>query len=87
MGQVLLGILVGLTLYLSKDVIVREKVLLENVDSISDLVESFKDCLGDLEDFEADGYEIFQAHLLGSLDDPSGDMLRAVAQFGSAHVR
>ncbi|KPL26224.1 MAG: phospho-N-acetylmuramoyl-pentapeptide-transferase [Bacteroides sp. SM1_62] len=30
MGQVLLGILVGLTLYLDKDVIVREKVLLEN---------------------------------------------------------
>jgi len=30
MGQVLLGILVGLTLYLDQDVIVREKVLLEN---------------------------------------------------------
>jgi len=30
MGQVLLGILVGLTMYLDQDVIVREKVLLEN---------------------------------------------------------
>ena len=30
LGQVMLGILVGLTLYLDKDVIVREKVLLEN---------------------------------------------------------
>ncbi len=30
LGQILLGIYVGLTLYLDKDVIVREKVLLEN---------------------------------------------------------
>jgi len=39
MGQVLLGILVGLTLYLDKDVIVREKVLLENGEPSVEIVQ------------------------------------------------
>jgi phospho-N-acetylmuramoyl-pentapeptide-transferase len=39
MGQVLLGILVGLTLYLDKDVIVREKVLLENGEPSMEIVQ------------------------------------------------
>ncbi len=38
-GQVLLGILVGLTLYLDKDVIVREKVLLENGEPSLEIVQ------------------------------------------------
>jgi phospho-N-acetylmuramoyl-pentapeptide-transferase len=43
MGQVLLGILVGLTLYLSKDVIVREKVLLENGEPSVEIVQEQAD--------------------------------------------
>jgi len=39
MGQVLLGILVGLTLYLDQDVIVREKVLLENGEPSVEIVQ------------------------------------------------
>ena len=39
MGQVLLGILVGLTLYLDQDVIVREKVLLENGDPSMEIIQ------------------------------------------------
>ncbi len=39
MGQVLLGIFVGLTLYLDKDVIVREKVLLENGEPSMEIVQ------------------------------------------------
>ncbi len=39
MGQVLLGILVGLTLYLDRDVIVREKVLLENGEPSMEIVQ------------------------------------------------
>jgi phospho-N-acetylmuramoyl-pentapeptide-transferase len=39
MGQVLLGILVGLTLYLDKDVIVREKVLLEGGEPSMEIVQ------------------------------------------------
>ena len=39
MGQVLLGISVGLTLYLDKDVIVREKVLLENGEPSMEIVQ------------------------------------------------
>lgn len=39
LGQVLLGILVGLTLYLDKDVIVREKVLLENGEPSMEIVQ------------------------------------------------
>jgi phospho-N-acetylmuramoyl-pentapeptide-transferase len=38
-GQVLLGILVGLTLYLDEDVIVREKVLLENGEPSMEIVQ------------------------------------------------
>ena len=39
MGQVLLGIFVGLTLHLDKDVIVREKVLLENGEPSMEIVQ------------------------------------------------
>jgi len=39
LGQVMLGILVGLTLYLDKDVIVREKVLLENGEPSMEIVQ------------------------------------------------
>jgi phospho-N-acetylmuramoyl-pentapeptide-transferase len=39
MGQVVLGILVGLTLYLDKDVIVREKVMLENGEPSLEIVQ------------------------------------------------
>ncbi|MCK4852958.1 MAG: phospho-N-acetylmuramoyl-pentapeptide-transferase, partial [Bacteroidales bacterium] len=39
MGQVMLGILVGLTLYHNKDVIVREKVLLENGEPSIEIVQ------------------------------------------------
>lgn len=39
LGQVLLGIMVGLTLYLDKDVIVREKVLLENGEPSMEIVQ------------------------------------------------
>ena len=39
MGQVLLGILVGLTLYLDQDVIVREKVLLRNGEPSMEIVQ------------------------------------------------
>lgn len=39
MGQVLLGIFVGLTLYLDEDVIVREKVLLENGEPSMEIVQ------------------------------------------------
>ncbi len=39
MGQVMLGIFVGLTLYLDKDVIVREKVLLENGEPSVEIVQ------------------------------------------------
>jgi len=39
MGQILLGIFVGLTLYLDKDVIVREKVLLENGEPSMEIVQ------------------------------------------------
>jgi phospho-N-acetylmuramoyl-pentapeptide-transferase len=39
LGQVLLGILVGLTLYLDQDVIVREKVLLENGEPSVEIVQ------------------------------------------------
>jgi phospho-N-acetylmuramoyl-pentapeptide-transferase len=39
MGQVILGIMVGLTLYLDKDVIVREKVLLENGEPTMEIVQ------------------------------------------------
>ena len=39
MGQVLLGILVGLTLYLDQDVIVREKVLLKNGEPSMEIVQ------------------------------------------------
>ncbi len=39
MGQVLLGIFVGLTLYLDNDVIVREKVLLENGEPSMEIVQ------------------------------------------------
>jgi len=39
MGQVLLGVLVGLTLYLDQDVIVREKVLLENGEPSMEIVQ------------------------------------------------
>jgi hypothetical protein len=38
------------------------KILLRDVDSISDLIDSFKDCLGDLEDFKRDGYQIIVGH-------------------------
>ena len=38
MGQVLLGIMVGLTLYLNDDVIVREKVLLDNGEPSMEIV-------------------------------------------------
>jgi phospho-N-acetylmuramoyl-pentapeptide-transferase len=43
MGQVLLGILVGLTLYLDQDVIVREKVLLENGEPSMEVVQERSD--------------------------------------------
>jgi len=43
LGQVLLGILVGLTLYLDKDVIVREKVLLENGEPSMEIVQEQPD--------------------------------------------
>lgn len=39
MGQILLGIFVGLTLHLDKDVIVREKVLLENGEPSMEIVQ------------------------------------------------
>lgn len=39
LGQVLLGIFVGLTLYLDQDVIVREKVLLENGEPSMEIVQ------------------------------------------------
>ncbi len=39
MGQVLLGIMVGLTLYLNDDVIVREKVLLDNGEPSMEIVQ------------------------------------------------
>jgi phospho-N-acetylmuramoyl-pentapeptide-transferase len=39
LGQVLLGIMVGLTLYLDKDVIVREKVMLENGEPSMEIVQ------------------------------------------------
>ena len=39
MGQVLLGIFVGLTLHMDKDVIVREKVLLENGEPSMEIVQ------------------------------------------------
>jgi phospho-N-acetylmuramoyl-pentapeptide-transferase len=39
LGQVLLGILVGLTLYIDKDVIVREKVFLENGEPSMEIVQ------------------------------------------------
>jgi len=39
LGQVLLGILVGLTLYMDKDVIVREKVLLENGEPSMEIIQ------------------------------------------------
>lgn len=43
MGQVLLGIAVGLTLYLDKDLIVREKVLLENGEPSMEIVQEPQD--------------------------------------------
>jgi phospho-N-acetylmuramoyl-pentapeptide-transferase len=39
MGQVILGVMVGLTLYLDKDVIVREKVLLDNGEPSMEMVQ------------------------------------------------
>jgi phospho-N-acetylmuramoyl-pentapeptide-transferase len=45
MGQVLLGIAVGLTLYLDKDVIVREKVLLENGEPSMEIVQEPQDAV------------------------------------------
>jgi len=39
MGQVILGIVVGLTLYLDKDVIVRERILLENGEPRMELIQ------------------------------------------------
>ena len=39
MGQVLLGIMVGITLYLNEDVIVREKVLLDNGEPSMEIVQ------------------------------------------------
>jgi phospho-N-acetylmuramoyl-pentapeptide-transferase len=39
LGQVLLGILIGLALYMDKDVIVREKVLLENGEPSMEIVQ------------------------------------------------
>ena len=39
LGQVLLGILVGLTLFMDKDVIVREKVLLENGEPSMEIIQ------------------------------------------------
>jgi phospho-N-acetylmuramoyl-pentapeptide-transferase len=39
LGQVLLGILVGLTLYLDQDVIVREKVLLDNGEPSMEIIQ------------------------------------------------
>ncbi len=39
LGQVLLGILVGLTLFMDKDVIVREKILLENGEPSMEIVQ------------------------------------------------
>jgi phospho-N-acetylmuramoyl-pentapeptide-transferase len=39
-GQVILGIVVGLTLYLSNDVVVREKILMENGEPKMEIVQS-----------------------------------------------
>ena len=35
-----------------------EKILLKDVDSISELIESFKECVTDLQDFQQEGYDI-----------------------------
>ena len=35
-----------------------EKILLKDVDSISELIDSFQECIMDLKDFQRDGYEL-----------------------------
>lgn len=42
-GQIILGIFVGLTLYLSKDVVVREKVLMENGEPKMEIIQETGD--------------------------------------------